>query len=123
MPAAISTRLLSTWLDQKYCTPANEIPTTKIAGNTSKVSDQLTKVRTNQNGTITAVHGRIRPTIALKSDSGSAVTAASVCTGVPIAPQATGAVFAIRFKTAAWKGRKPSPIMKAPAIATGAPKP
>ena len=80
-------------------------------------------VLTSQNGTMTAVKGRMRPIIALRSDSGKAVTAASVCTGVPMAPQATGAVFAIRFNAAAWKGLKPSPIMKAPAMATGAPNP
>src|SRR5882762_8158048 len=94
-----------------------------MAGNTSKVSLQLTMVLTSQKGTMIAVNGRMRPIMALRSDSGRAVTAASVCTGVPMAPQATGAVFAIRFNAAAWKGLKPSPIMNAPAIATGAPKP
>ena len=43
----------------------------------------------------------MRPIIALKSDSGKPVTAASACTGVPTVPQATGAVFAIRFNAAA----------------------
>ena len=94
-----------------------------MAGSTSKVSLQPTIVRTSQNGTITAVNGRMRPIMAFRSDSGSPETAAKVCTGVPIAPQATGAVFAIRFSAAAWKGRNPKPIMKAPAIATGAPNP
>ena len=94
-----------------------------IAGNTSKVSFQLTIVLTSQNGTMIAVKGRMRPIMALRSDSGRAVTAAKVWTGVPIAPQATGAVFAMRFKAAAWNGLNPKPIMKAPAIATGAPKP
>ena len=119
----MSTRLLSTWFDQKNSIPANENPTTRIAGNTSNVSSQLTIVRTSQKGTITAVNGRIRPIILFRSPSGRPETAASVWTGVPIAPQATGAVFAIKFKTAAWNGRKPRPIMKAPAIATGAPNP
>ena len=94
-----------------------------MAGNTSKVSFQLTIVLTSQKGTMIAVKGRIRPIIAFKSDSGKDVTAASVWTGVPMAPHATGAVFAIKFKAAAWNGLKPSPIMKAPAIATGAPNP
>src|SRR6266568_1779405 len=94
-----------------------------MAGNTSKVSFQLTIVLTSQKGTMIAVKGRIRPIIAFKSDSGKDVTAASVWTGVPIAPHATGAVFAIKFNAAAWNGLKPRPIMKAPAIATGAPKP
>ena len=94
-----------------------------MAGSTSKVSDQPTIARTSQKGTMIPVIGRMRPTIALRSDSGRPVTAASVCTGVPIAPQATGDVFAIRLSAAAWKGWNPSPIMNAPAIATGAPKP
>jgi hypothetical protein len=43
--------------------------------------------------------------------------------GVPIAPYATGAVLASRFRTADWKGENPSPTMTAPAMATGVPKP
>ena len=43
--------------------------------------------------------------------------------GVPMAPQATGAVLAIRLRTADWKGLKPRPTMTAPAMATGVPKP
>src|SRR6266446_5727457 len=122
-PATMSTRLLSTWFDQKYWVNPKERPTTRMAGRTSNVSAHPTIVRTSQNGTMTAVKGRMRPIIALRSDSDSPHTAANVCTGVPIAPQATGAVLAIRFSAAAWKGRKPSPIMKAPAMATGAPNP
>jgi hypothetical protein len=58
-------------------------------------------VRTSQKGTMMEVNGRMRPIIAFKSASGSAVTAASVCTGVPSAPQATGAVLAIKQRAAA----------------------
>ena len=50
-------------------------------------------------------------------------TAARVTMGVPMAPQATGAVLASRLSTADWKGLKPSPTMTAPAMATGVPKP
>src|SRR5262249_52867516 len=121
--AAMSTRLLSTLFDHKNWADANEIPTTRIAGSTSNVSAHPTKERTSQNATITAVIGKILPIIALKSDSGRPDTAARVWTGVPIAPHATGAVLAIKFSTAAWNGSNPSPIMKAPAIATGAPNP
>jgi hypothetical protein len=46
-----------------------------------------------------------------------------VTIGVPIAPQATGAVLASRFSTADWNGLNPSPTITAPAIATGVPKP
>src|SRR5438045_104811 len=101
IPAAISTRLLSTWLDQKYCIPAKDNPTTRIAGSTSKVSSQLTIVFTSQKGTMIAVNGKIRPIILLRSPSGRAETNARVCTGVPIAPHATGAVLDSKFRTAA----------------------
>src|SRR5262249_54077364 len=94
-----------------------------MAGKTSKVSFQLTIARTSQKGTMIAVKGRMRPIVALRSDSGRPDTAASVWTGVPMAPQATGAVLAIRLSTAAWNGSNPRPIMNAPAIATGAPNP
>src|SRR5205814_1898902 len=94
-----------------------------MAGSTSKVSLQLTMARTSQNGTMIPVMGRMRPIIALRSDSGKPDTAASVCTGVPMAPHATGDVLASRLSAAAWNGLNPRPIMKAPAIATGAPNP
>ena len=80
---------------------AKETPTTRTAGRTSKVLRQPTIVRTSQNGTRTDAKGSMRPSIAFRSDSGSPATDASVCTGVPIAPQATGAVLAIRFSAAA----------------------
>ena len=122
-PPAMSTRFESTWLDHRYCVRLKEVPTTRMAGSTSKVSVQPTMARTSQNGTMMPVIGRMRPTIALKSDSGNPETAARVCTGVPMAPQATGEVLAIRLRAAAWNGLNPRPIMKAPAIATGAPNP
>ena len=49
-----------------------------MAGNTSKVSFQVTIVLTSQKGTMTAVNGRMRPIIAFRSDSGNEVTAARV---------------------------------------------
>ena len=42
---------------------------------------------------------------------------------MPIAPQATGAVLAIRQSRAAWNGWNPSPTRNAAEIATGAPNP
>src|SRR5256885_9277622 len=74
----MSTKLLSTWFDQKNWVREKEKPTTRIAGSTSRVSFQPTIVRTSQNGTITAVKGRMRPIMALRSDSGKPQTAASV---------------------------------------------
>src|SRR5882672_7406246 len=97
-PAVMSTRLLSMWLDQKNCMEAKEMPTTRMAGSTSKVSFHGTMARTSQNGTITAVIGRMRPIMAFMSASGRKVTAASMCTGVPIDPHATGAVLAMRLR-------------------------
>ena len=44
-------------------------------------------------------------------------------TGVPIAPNATGAVLAIRQRPEAASGEKPIPIRIAPVTATGVPKP
>ena len=43
--------------------------------------------------------------------------------GVPMAPNATGAVFAMSESPDAWSGVNPRPINSAPVIATGVPKP
>src|SRR5476649_121577 len=91
-PAVISTRLLSILLDQKNCMEAKEMPTTRIAGRTSNVSFHETMARTSQNGTMMAVKGKMRPIMAFMSASGSWVTVASMWTGVPMAPQATGEI-------------------------------
>ena len=51
------------------------------------------------------------------------VTADRAIMGVPRAPKATGAVFAINARPHAAKGLKPSCIKMAAVIATGVPKP
>ena len=51
------------------------------------------------------------------------MTPPSATIGIPIVPNATGAVFATRQRPAAYRGRNPNPTRVAPAIATGAPKP
>ena len=51
------------------------------------------------------------------------VTAPSVRIGVPIAPNATGAVFAMSERPAAYSGVKPRPMSSAEQIATGVPNP
>src|SRR5947209_5479435 len=99
--AMMSTKLLCTGLAQKNCMEPKESPTTRMAGVTSKASLHPTMARTSQKGTMMQVIGRMRPIIALRSDSGKPLTAAKVCTGVPMAPHATGEVLAIRFSTAA----------------------
>ena len=61
--------------------------------------------------------------MALKAISGRPVTVVNARIGLPTAPQATGAVLAIKQSVAAWNGSKPSPIRNEPEIATGAPPP
>ena len=51
--------------------------------------------------TSSEIGAQMRPTFALKSSSGSPVIPASVNTGIPIDPNATGAVFASRQMPAA----------------------
>src|SRR5207302_9544625 len=114
--------------DAYHCMIANEPPATGGAGHTSNACFQVppsifTNVATNQNGTRIETNGNWRPAIAESVTWSRPLTAASVTIGVPIAPQATGAVFARRFNTADWNGLKPSPTITAPAIATGVPKP
>ena len=107
---------------------ANDTPAHSAAGHTSKASFQVppsifTNVATSQNGTRIDTHGNWRPAMADSVTSSRPLTAASVTMGVPIAPHATGAVLARRFRTADWKGLNPRPTITAPAIATGVPKP
>lgn len=54
---------------------------------------------------------------------GRFVTRCSMTSGVPMDPNATGAVFANRQILAAKKGGKPRPANMAAAMATGVPKP
>ena len=51
------------------------------------------------------------------------VTCPATVIGIPIAPKATGAVFAIKQRPAAYKGFNPRPARSAAVIATGAPNP
>ena len=78
---------------------------------------------TSQNGITSESSGKIRPTVALIASTSMSVTLLKVLTGTPSAPQATGAVLAIRQSTAALNGSNPSPTRKAAEIATGAPNP
>jgi hypothetical protein len=121
-------RCVGAQLEANHCMTANERPEQSAPGHTSKASFHvppsiLTNVATSQKGTRTETNGSCRPAIVDSVSWSSPLTAASVTIGVPIAPQATGAVFARRFRTADWNGRKPRPTMTAPAIATGVPKP
>lgn len=64
-----------------------------------------------------------RPTIFEISVAAIPVGPSIAVIGTPIAPNATGAVFAIKHKPAAYNGLKPSPTNKAAEMATGAPNP
>ncbi len=90
---------------------------------TSQVLRHEVSVATSQNGITSDRMGRILPAVALRALTSRSVTALSVRIGMPMPPQATGAVLAIRHSRAAWKGRKPRPTRNAAEIATGAPKP
>ena len=67
--------------------------------------------------------GRVLPTIWEMAISGMEDTCEATVIGIPMAPNATGAVLAIRQMPAAYKGLKPSPTNMAAVMATGAPKP
>ena len=103
-------------------------PAHRVAGQTSNACFQVppsifTKVTTSQNGTRIETQGNWWPAMDDKVNWSRPLTAASVTIGVPIAPHATGAVFASKLSTADWNGLKPRPTITAPAIATGVPKP
>src|SRR5206468_4573596 len=112
------TRLL-----QANCTSANVPPHTNTAGHTERRPRQPLIVTTSHAGTISETNGSCRPAMIPIVVAGMPVTAASVRIGVPIAPNATGAVLAISESPAAYSGVKPSPISSAEQIATGVPKP
>jgi hypothetical protein len=76
-------------------------PHKMTAGHTPRSPFQLDIVQTIQAGIIKENNGSCRPAMADSCISGSPVTFASVMIGVPSAPNATGAVFAISVSPAA----------------------
>ena len=107
----------------KNCMTPKLIPVTKQAGHTASIPRQPACAATSQKGTTSEKSGSCRPTIALSCIRSRPVMSASVVSGVPSEPKATGAVLPMRASFAASSGLKPRPIMSAPVIATGAPKP
>ncbi|MGA2860031.1 MAG: hypothetical protein ABSE40_24450, partial [Candidatus Sulfotelmatobacter sp.] len=112
--------------DVNHCMTAKERPAHSVPGHTSQASFQvppsiLTNAATSQKGTRTETKGSWCPAMADSFSSGRPLTAARVTMGVPMAPQATGAVLARRLRTADSKGANPRPTMTAPAMATGVP--
>ena len=65
----------------------------------------------------------LRPATPCTRSSGNPVMPASVITGMPIDPNATGAVLANRQMDDAYSAENPSPTIMAAATATGVPKP
>src|SRR2546421_9538154 len=72
------------------------------------------KAQTNQKGTMSEKKGSCLPTIALSCRRSRPVTVCNPMIGVPNAPYATGAVFAIKDKPDAASGVNPNPIRIAP---------
>jgi hypothetical protein len=77
---------------QKNCTTANTPPHTSTAGHTPTNPRQPLIVITSHAGMMSDTKGSCRPAIALSVLAGMPVTAASGRIGVPMAPNATGAV-------------------------------
>ena len=102
---------------------ANDPPLTRTAGQTPRSPRQPLIVTTSHAGTISETIGSCRPAIALSTPAGISVIVARVRIGVPIAPNATGAVLAISERPAEYSGVKPRPLSRAAVIATGVPKP
>ncbi len=98
-------------------------PVTKHAGHTPSMPRHPTCAATSQKGTMSEKSGSCRPTIALSESRSRPVMSASVVNGVPSEPKATGAVLPMSASFAASSGLKPRPIINAPVMATGAPKP
>ena len=97
----MSTSSGPTKLLQANCAMANTPPDTSTAGHTPANPRHPLIVTTSHIGMINDTNGSCRPAIALSALAGSPVTAASVRIGVPIAPNATGAVLAMSASPAA----------------------
>jgi len=87
------------------------------------MAEKPANAQISQKGTRMQKGARIRPAIAPSRISLMPVTLANAMMGVPSAPNATGAVFAINDKPEASSGLNPSPISSAAVTATGVPKP
>jgi hypothetical protein len=109
--------------ERRYCGTANATPATRAAGHTPAIPRRPAKAATTQNGTRTAKNGSCRPTMAERSITSSPVTAPRARIGVPSAPNATGAVFAMSERQDAAIGVKPSWMRRAAVTATGVPNP
>src|SRR6476619_8422540 len=82
--------------DTMNSTVANDTPQTTTAGSTSSVLRQPAIMTTRYTGIIIETIAHNRPTMLLSGRTGNPVMPASVVTGMPIDPNATGAVLAIK---------------------------
>src|SRR3954452_12253741 len=112
-PPAMSTSSGPMKLLQANCTAANVPPQTSTAGHTERSPRQPLIETTSHAGTISETNGNCRPAIIPSVFAGIPVTAPSVRMGVPIAPNATGAVLAISERPAAYSGVNPRPMSSA----------
>ena len=80
---------------------ANETPQIRIAGHTSSARFGPAITTTRYAGMMTEIIAQSLPVIALSGIDGMPVTLASVVMGMPIEPNATGAVLASRQMPAA----------------------
>src|SRR4029079_15298316 len=110
-------------LDTRDCGTANVTPATNSGAHSSRTPRSPEYAAINQNGTISEKTGNCRPIIALRWPTQRLVTHRRAMIGVPSAPKATGAVFAMSESADASSGGNPSPMSIAPVTATGVPNP
>ena len=99
------------------------MPAVSAAGQTPSMPRKPAIAQTTQNGTSSEKNGSCRPTMAESLSLSIPVTPSSAMMGVPRAPNATGAVFAMSDKPAAESGLNPNCIRMAAVTATGVPNP
>src|SRR6266850_7546442 len=102
--ATISTSQGPRKLEIRNCGIAKAAPAVSATGHTPVMPRKPAMAQTTQNGTISEKNGSCRPTIWESAISLMPVTLLSAIIGVPSAPKATGAVFAIKESPAAASG-------------------
>src|ERR1035437_9462213 len=102
---------------------AKTAPHVKTAGHTSMVAERPLVRRCRWAGRRSESGAVRRPATALNRARGNPVMPASVMTGMPIDPNATGAVFASRQLDDAYSEEQPRRTIMAAATATGVPNP
>ena len=106
-----------------YCVTAKLPPATSAAYHTSLIPFTPSIIATIHKGMINDSNGNCLPAIAPIVNASIPDTFPATMIGIPKAPNATGAVLAIRHNPAAYNGLNPRPTKIAAVIATGAPNP